>query len=60
MQFLVQEKNVDSFIRGGNTATVCSIDLSKAFNKVNHHLKIGSLAAVLALSGMRHGQLHLL
>jgi len=22
------------------TATVCSIDLSKAFNKVNHHLKL--------------------
>ena len=69
---------VDSFIRGGNTANLCSIDLSKAFDKVNHHglylklmkkriqvelllvLKIGSLAAVLALSGMRHGQLHLL
>jgi len=60
MQFLVQEKMLTASLGGGNTATVCSIDLSKAFNKVNHHLKIGSLAAVLALSGMRHGQLHLL
>ena len=30
-------KIVDSFIRGGNTANLCSIDLSKAFDKVNHH-----------------------
>ena len=28
---------VDSFIRGGNTANLCSIDLYKAFDKVNHH-----------------------
>ena len=28
---------VDSFIRGGNTANLCSIDLSKAFDEVNHH-----------------------
>ena len=28
---------VDSFIRGGNTANLCSIDLSKAFDKVNDH-----------------------
>jgi len=56
---------------------LCSIDLYKAFDKVNHHglylklmkspyqsnffwfLKIGSLAAVLALSGMRHDQLYI-
>jgi len=25
------------FITGGNTANLCSIDLSKAFDKVNHH-----------------------
>ena len=30
-------KIVDSFIRGGNTANLCSLDLSKAFDKVNHH-----------------------
>ena len=30
-------KIVDSFIRCGNTAHFCSIDLSKAFDKVNHH-----------------------
>jgi len=28
---------VDSFIKGGNTANLCSLDLSKAFDKVNHH-----------------------
>ena len=28
---------VDRFILGGNTANLCSIDLSKAFDKVNHH-----------------------
>ena len=27
----------DSFIMGGNTANLCSIDLSKAVGKVNHH-----------------------
>ena len=28
---------VDTFIKNGNTANLCSIDLSKAFDKVNHH-----------------------
>ena len=28
---------VDSFVKAGNTANLCSIDLSKAFDKVNHH-----------------------
>ena len=28
---------VDSYIRGGSTANLCAIDLSKAFDKVNHH-----------------------
>ena len=28
---------VDRFILGGNTANLCYIDLSKAFDKVNHH-----------------------
>jgi len=28
---------VDSYIRGGSTAYLCAIDLSKAFDKVNHH-----------------------
>ena len=28
---------VDRFILGGNTANLRSIDLSKAFDKVNHH-----------------------
>ena len=27
---------VDRFIKGGNTVNLCSIDLSKAFDKVNH------------------------
>jgi len=27
---------VESIIKGGNTANLCSIDLSKAFDKVNH------------------------
>jgi len=28
---------VDSYIGGGSTANLCAIDLSKAFDKVNHH-----------------------
>jgi len=28
---------VDSYIKGANTANICAIDLSKAFDKVNHH-----------------------
>ena len=28
---------VDRFIKGGNTVNLCSIDLSKAFDKVNYH-----------------------
>jgi len=28
---------VDTIITGGNTANVCVIDLSKAFDRVNHH-----------------------
>ena len=28
---------VDRFIKGGNTVNLCAIDLSKAFDKVNHH-----------------------
>ena len=28
---------MNNFIKGGNTANLCSIDLSKAFDKVNHH-----------------------
>ena len=28
---------VDNIIRGGNTANLCATDLSKAFDKVNHH-----------------------
>ena len=28
---------VDNIIRGGNTANLCAIDLSKAFDKVNRH-----------------------
>ena len=38
-----QRSKVDSIIRGGNTANLCAIDLSKAFDKVNHyavHLKL--------------------
>ena len=27
---------VDRFIKGGDTVNLCSIDLSKAFDKVNH------------------------
>ena len=28
---------VEQFAKGGNTTNLCSIDLSKAFDKVNHH-----------------------
>jgi len=28
---------VENFVNGGNTVNLCSIDLSKAFDKVNHH-----------------------
>ena len=28
---------VDQFINGGNTAYLCAIDMSKAFDKINHH-----------------------
>jgi len=28
---------VDKYINGGNTANICALDLSKAFDKVNHH-----------------------
>ena len=27
---------VDSYVKGGSTANLCTIDLSKAFDKVNH------------------------
>ena len=30
-------KIVDKLIKGGNTVNMCSVDLSKAFDKVNHH-----------------------
>jgi len=28
---------VDQYTKGGNTASLCAIDLSKAFDKINHH-----------------------
>ena len=28
---------VERFIKEGNTVNLCAIDLSKAFDKVNHH-----------------------
>ena len=28
---------VERFIKGGNTVNLCALDLSKAFDKVNHH-----------------------
>ena len=28
---------VDQYMKGGNTANLCTIDLSKAFDKINHH-----------------------
>jgi len=28
---------VDNFVKGGSTVNICAIDLSKAFDKVNHH-----------------------
>ena len=28
---------VDNIIKGGNTANICAIDISKAFDRVNHH-----------------------
>jgi len=28
---------VDQYIKGGNTANLSAIDLSKAFDKINHH-----------------------
>jgi len=33
----VARSTVDNIIRCGNTANLCAIDLSKAFDKVNHH-----------------------
>jgi len=30
-------KIVDKLIKGGNTVNMCSVDLSEAFDKVNHH-----------------------
>jgi len=30
-------KVVDSYVTRGTTANICTIDLSKAFDKVNHH-----------------------
>ena len=29
---------VDRLLKGGYTANLCSLDLSKAFDKVNHHM----------------------
>ena len=31
------QKAVDKIVKTGNTANICSIDLSKAFDKVNHY-----------------------
>jgi len=28
---------IDNMINGGNTANICAIDISKAFDRVNHH-----------------------
>jgi len=30
-------KSIEYFVGGGSTVNICSIDLSKAFDKVNHH-----------------------
>jgi len=30
-------KIVDHFVNSGSTVNICAIDLSKAFDKVNHH-----------------------
>jgi hypothetical protein len=43
---------VDHFVDGGSTVNICSIDLSKAFDKVNHHallLKLMSRKIPLSL-----------
>jgi len=37
MYIRVARHTVDSIIRGGCTANLCTIDLSKAFDKVNHY-----------------------
>ena len=29
---------VDQYIKGGNTENLCAIGLSKAFDKINHHV----------------------
>ena len=34
---------VDSFIQGGSTVTLCAIDLSKAFDRVNHYALFSKL-----------------
>ena len=56
----MQNVCVEKIISGGNTANICAIDLSKAFDKVNHFAlffktdekiystKITSLAGTLA------------
>ena len=38
---------VDRFIKGGNTVNLCSVDLSKAFDKVNHHTLLIKLLDLL-------------
>lgn len=34
---------VHSFNRGGSTASLCAIDVSKAFDRVNHHALFSKL-----------------
>ena len=36
MLYIGFEKIVDKFIEGGDTANICALDLTKAFDKVNH------------------------
>ena len=43
---------INSFISGGSTVSVCAIDLSKAFHKMNHHVLFNKLMLRLVPSAI--------